>query len=50
MDDSGENLDETLDSEYTVSALLDEISGAYEDAQLGLQQVREGRTITLDEL
>jgi hypothetical protein len=30
--------------------LLVEIPGAYEQAQLGLDQAKEGRTIALDEL
>jgi hypothetical protein len=30
--------------------LLYEIPNAYEQAQLGLQQAQEGRTVTLDEL
>jgi enoyl reductase-like protein len=34
----------------TITALLDGIPGAYEQAQLGLQQAREGKTISLDEL
>lgn len=34
----------------SIAALLDGIPGAYEDAQLGLEQAREGRTIPLDEL
>jgi predicted transcriptional regulator len=34
----------------TLTALLDGIPGAFEDAQRGLQQAREGRTIPLDEL
>jgi hypothetical protein len=33
-----------------IGALLDGITGAYEQAQLGLRQAREGRTISLDEL
>jgi hypothetical protein len=32
------------------AALLDGIPGAYEQAQLGLTQAREGRTISLKEL
>jgi predicted transcriptional regulator len=34
----------------TVTALLDGIPGALEEARLGLQQAREGKTIPLDEL
>jgi hypothetical protein len=33
-----------------IAALLDGIPGAYEQAQLGLRQAGEGRTIPLDEL
>ena len=33
-----------------IVALLDGIPGAYEQAQLGLKQAREGQTIPLDEL
>jgi hypothetical protein len=33
-----------------IGALLDGIPGAYEQAQLGLSQAKEGRTIPLDEL
>jgi hypothetical protein len=33
-----------------IVALLDGIPGAYEQAQLGLKQAKEGRTIPLDEL
>jgi hypothetical protein len=33
-----------------ICALLDGIPGAYEQAQLGLKQAREGRTIPVDEL
>jgi hypothetical protein len=33
-----------------IAALLDGIPGAYERAQLGLRQAREGRTLPLDEL
>jgi hypothetical protein len=50
----------TRDSEYTldevdpdarnVADLLDGIPGAYEQAQLGLKQAREGRTIPLEDL
>jgi hypothetical protein len=34
----------------SITALLDGIPGAYEDARLGLEQTREGKTIPLDEL
>jgi hypothetical protein len=34
----------------SITALLDGIPGAYEDARLGLEQAREGKTIPLDEL
>jgi hypothetical protein len=43
-------LDEADPDPRTVTALLDGIPGAYEDAQLGLQQVAEGKTIPLDAL
>jgi hypothetical protein len=33
-----------------VTALLDEIPDAYEQAQLGLRQAKKGDTIPLDEL
>lgn len=33
-----------------ITALLDGIPGAYERAQLGLRQAKEGRTVSLDEL
>jgi hypothetical protein len=33
-----------------IAALLDGIPGAYEQAQLGLRQAREGRTVPLAEL
>jgi hypothetical protein len=35
---------------HNIAALLDGIPGAYEHAQLGLSQAREGRTVPLDEL
>ncbi len=38
-----------LDSE-TATRILDGIPGAYESAQLGRQQGREGKTVSLDEL
>jgi hypothetical protein len=34
----------------SMTALLDGIPGAYEDAMLGVEQAREGKTISLDEL
>jgi predicted transcriptional regulator len=34
----------------TITALLDGIPGALDEARLGLQQAREGKTIPLDEL
>jgi hypothetical protein len=34
----------------TITALLDGIPGALEEARLGLQQAREGKTIPLNEL
>jgi hypothetical protein len=34
----------------TITALLEGIPGALEEARLGLQQAREGKTISLDEL
>ncbi len=43
-------LDEADPDPRTITALLDGIPGAYESAQLGLQQVTEGKTIPLDEL
>jgi hypothetical protein len=43
-------LDEADPDPRIVTALLDGIPGAYEDAQLGLQQVAEGKTIPLDAL
>ena len=33
-----------------MTALLDGIPGAYEHALLGIEQAREGKTISLDEL
>jgi hypothetical protein len=41
--------DENLDP-CNVTALLDRIPDAYEQAQLGLKQAGEGNTISLDEL
>ncbi len=43
-------LDEADPDPRTVTALLDGIPGAFEEAQLGLQQVREGKTVPLDAL
>ena len=43
-------LDEADPDPRMITALLDGIPGAYEDAQLGLQQVREGKTVPLDAL
>src|ERR1700685_287813 len=43
-------LDEADPDPRTITALLDGIPGAYEDAQLGLQQVTEGKTVPLDAL
>jgi hypothetical protein len=43
-------LDEADPDPRTISALLDGIPGAYEEAQLGLRQGREGKTVPLDEL
>lgn len=34
----------------SITALLDGISGAQEEARLGLEQARAGKTISLDEL
>lgn len=34
----------------TITALLDGIPGALDEARLGLQQAREGKSIPLDEL
>ncbi len=33
-----------------ITAILDGIPGAYDDALLGIEQAREGKTIPLDEL
>ena len=43
-------LDEADPDPRMIAALLDGIPGAFEDAQLGLQQVREGKTVPLDAL
>jgi hypothetical protein len=43
-------LDEADPDPRTITALLDGIPGAYEDAVLGLKQAEAGETISLDEL
>jgi hypothetical protein len=43
-------LDEADPDPRTVTALLDGIPGAFEEAQLGLRQGKERKTIPLDEL
>jgi hypothetical protein len=43
-------LDEADPDPQTIAALLDGIPGAFEDAQLGLRQVKEGKTVPLDAL
>jgi hypothetical protein len=43
-------LDEADPDPRTITALLDGIPGAFEEAQLGLRQGREGKTVPLDEL
>jgi hypothetical protein len=43
-------LDEADPDPRVITALLDGIPGAFEEVQLGLQQVREGKTVPLDEL
>ena len=43
-------LDEADPDVQNVVELLDGIPGAYERAQLGLEQARTGRTVPLDEL
>jgi predicted transcriptional regulator len=43
-------LDEADPDARNVVELLDGIPGAYERAQLGLQQAKAGRTVPLDEL
>ena len=43
-------LDDADPDPRTITALLDGIPGAFEEAQLGLQQGREGKTVPLDEL
>jgi hypothetical protein len=34
----------------TIVEILDGIDGAWEDAELGLKQAREGKTVALDDL
>jgi hypothetical protein len=43
-------LDDADPDPRTITALLDGIPGAFEEAHLGLQQGREGKTVPLDEL
>jgi hypothetical protein len=43
-------LDEADPDPRVITALLDGIPGAFEEAQLGLKQGREGKTVPLDEL
>lgn len=43
-------LDDADPDPRTITALLDGIPGAFEEAQLGLRQGREGKTVPLDEL
>jgi hypothetical protein len=43
-------LDEADPDPRTVTALLDGIPGAYERAQVGLRQGKEGKTVPLDDL
>jgi hypothetical protein len=43
-------LDDADPDPRTITALLDGIPGAFEEAQLGLRQAAEGKTIALDEL
>jgi hypothetical protein len=43
-------LDEADPEPRTITALLDGIPGAFEEAQLGLRQGKEGKTVPLDEL
>jgi hypothetical protein len=50
MDEHDCELNVDLESERVVTTLLDGIPGAYETAQLGLEQVEEGKTIPLDDL
>jgi hypothetical protein len=43
-------LDEVDPDARTITALLDGIPGAFEEAQLSLRQGREGKTVPLDAL
>lgn len=43
-------LEEADPDPRSITALLDGIPGAHEDARLGFEQAREGKTIALDEL
>ena len=43
-------LDEADPDPRTITALLDGIPGAFEEAQLGLRQGKEGKTVPLDAL
>ena len=43
-------LDEADPDPRTITALLDGIPGAYERAQLGLEQAAQGKTIPMNEL
>ncbi len=43
-------LDEADPDARNVAALLDGVPGAYERAQLGLEQAKAGQTVVLDEL
>ena len=43
-------LDEIDPDAHTITTLLDGISGAFEEAQLGLKQVSESKVISLDAL
>jgi len=43
-------LDEADPDARTITALLDGIPGAFEEAQLGLRQGKEGKTVPLDSL
>ena len=43
-------LDEADPDPQHVADLLDSIEGAYERAQLGIEQARAGKTLSLDEL
>jgi len=43
-------LDEADPDPRTITALLDGIPGAYEQARLGLKQAREGKTVPLEAL